>query len=66
MLGPGGRQRVLPETLVMHKQHGTVAEIARDRPRRVGKMLLLFSGIFIVAVVVIALHQLFIFWNWGE
>jgi hypothetical protein len=50
----------------MHKQHGTVAEIARDRPRRVGKMLLLFSGIFIVAVVVIALHQLFIFWNWGE
>ena len=29
-------------------------------------MLLLISGIFIVAVVVIALHQLFIFWNWGE
>ena len=29
-------------------------------------MLLLISGIFIIAVVVIALNQLFIFWDWGE
>ena len=29
-------------------------------------MLFMISGIFIVAVVVIALHQLFIFWDWGE
>jgi len=29
-------------------------------------MLFMISGILVVAVVVIALHQLFIFWNWGE
>jgi hypothetical protein len=29
-------------------------------------MLFMISGILVVAVVVIALHQLFIFWDWGE
>jgi len=29
-------------------------------------MLFMISGILVVAVVVIALNQLFIFWNWGE
>jgi hypothetical protein len=29
-------------------------------------MLFMISGILVVAVVVIALNQLFIFWDWGE
>ena len=29
-------------------------------------MLFMISGILVVAVTVIALHQLFIFWDWGE
>jgi len=59
-----GGQPTLPE--YCRNDMGRLRYLRVTVPGRVCKMLLLISGIFIVAVVVIALNQIFIFWDWGE